>query len=153
MRKLGGWWRLWIVISISWIMFSALLRASDLGGYYPIDVQPDALAPAVDAPEKSGNPWEKYAPQATPKEIVDEAYSSALKEARAECITSVITPDKWDMAALEAGTDTPIAITCSTTKNGAMAMALVALLPPILLLSGGLAFNWVRAGFRKGRSR
>lgn len=156
-------------------MFAALLSVGSLEGYYPIDVQNKSgvnddlsrnilppppgfkldkdpyagVAAPVDGPEKSGKPWEEYAPKTTSKELVVEAVSNALKEARAECLTNVKMPDKMDIAALHAGTLTPMALTCSITKSGFVTFALAAFLPPILLLAAGLAFRWIRAGFRK----
>jgi hypothetical protein len=126
MRELGGWWRLWMVVSVV------------LGGLVFV---------ATFRPHPTKLEWVETVP-ANAK--VDYERWRAERLAGRRCQEDFVFPLRLRPTGQSGGPDT-LNMWCTPTRDY-LTPSLLALIPGALLLVAGLTFAWVRAGFRRAKA-
>lgn len=176
--KLGGWWRLWIVLTIT-----SLLTITGFAFYSWPDVS-----------DVSHGPWLNYRMSADSRNLLTQSPKSLeelkndLREAvaernelRAESLTTAIEEleqNSWKLEArrivempnghrfelpgyisekqverFKADYSEVLMQEVAERKERIFSVGLLAsIIPPLLILSIGLAFIWIRRGFRESRN-
>lgn len=175
-RRLGGWWRIWIVLSLLWMFGVSLYAVSEL----PIDravqaaytVEPPRGAPASDMVHK---PLDiKNVPLFTSRKELERRirlYAARDLDGMAKDVRGVVPrasaagneadaqrlkefADWTSQVANPGQSSKAIVVTIEITpferlKEWLVSLAIVALSVPMTLLIIGLTFQWVVEGFRK----
>lgn len=158
MKRLGGWWRLWIAVSVPLFVGGAISEwpsAPDEQVAAAGEMIRRAKADAEIASTRKGTTWELEGPDGKTYQVIAPPHFVAADiegYARRQLRNGEpASPDqiKQELAALE----TELKQLQSEHRSEVGRAIALALIFPGLLLSFGLTFAWVRRGFQANNDR
>lgn len=148
MSKLHGWQRLWVVLSVLWVLAMAFKATAD-----PPSKERDRdfwlNSALLEVPEMKVKPWDTYAC----RDKIDKEKHANPYLAQLECEQASVNPtkevkDRFDLAILRGEKDIADSYPEKYIHYYGV-WAAICFVPVILLYAAGWVVAWVVRGFRK----